>query len=275
MAVVAPEGGSTRKRRRSSSTRQTSEALSTLGPAITPPPPVPQIDLPPLPNLPAPQPVRVEDPVAMLARAVAGLPGLPTINTLQTLASLAESTATNLLQSRLQAQEQALQQALGLGELALSRARLGLEQAQMAQDAWYRSQQLRQEEARRRFEEEQLRAEMDDERRQLALGAILDAINSGTSEADSRLRIETIFSVYPELRALVPQPQIEALLRARWGEPESDTGGGGGSGSWAGAWMRQNIRSLPQSLSRDIRRGGELLSNLLHRLSFDYVMRGR
>src|SRR5690606_13079823 len=187
--------------------------------------------------------------------------GLPTINTLQTLASLAESTATNLLQSRLQAQEQALRQALGLGELALSRARLGLERAQMEQDAWYRSQQLRQEEARRRLAEEQLRAEMDDERRQLALGAILDAINNAASEEDARLRIETIFSVYPELRAIVPPSQVEALLRARWGEPESGTGGGGSGSGWLGGVTR-HLSSLPRAMWEDLVQGFQGLRGL-------------
>lgn len=234
MAIAVPDFG-TRKRQSSSTLRsRSSEALSTLATAVLSPPPIPQIDLPPLPNLPAPQPVRVEDPVAMLARAVAGLPGLPTINTLQTLASLAESTATNLLQSRLQAQEQALRQALGLGELALSRARLGLERAQMEQDAWYREQQLRQEEARRGLEERQLREDMEDERRRFALDTILSIINDPyTNEPDARAQIETIFAVYPQLRAYISQAQIEALLRARFGEEAAQatqaTSSGGGS----------------------------------------------
>ena len=244
MAIVAPEGTS-RRRKSSSGRSRSSEALATLAGAQAPipPPPVPQIDLPPLPNIPEPQPVAVPNPLEALSRALAGAPFLPSPTLLETLTGAAQQAAANILQSRLQAQEQALQRALGLGEMALNRARLTLDQAQLAQEAWYRQQQLQQEEARRRLEEQQLQVEQEDTRRQLALGAVLNAVNTSPSEEAARAQIETIFSVYPELRALVPQSQIEALLRARFGEPQgaqqagSGGGGGGSFRSWLGGLM--------------------------------------
>ena len=85
-------GGTRRRTSRSGAQTRLSEPLAALTAAQqarAPSVPVPDLNLPPLPQLPPPQPVAVADPVAMLSRAVAGLPGLPTINTLQTLASLA------------------------------------------------------------------------------------------------------------------------------------------------------------------------------------------
>lgn len=261
-------GGSRSKTQRTQDKRQNRfsdalAALTAMQAQQAAPPPMPEIPLPPLPSLPPPQPVRVEDPVAMLSRAVAALPGLPTINTLQTLASLAESTAQNLLQSRLAAQEQALQQALGLGNLALDRARLQLEQLQ--------EQRLRQQMAEEARQEALAREET---LRSLALQQVRDIIQTAPDQETARDQIEVLRSIFPELRYILTDAMIEQAVRtlpsraAAQGQPTQARGGGGG--------IVQHFRMLPQAMWQDLVEGGrgisQALSNLLHRLSFDYVM---
>jgi len=186
--------------------------------------------------------VAVPNPLEALSRALAGAPFLPSPMLLETLTSAAQQAAANILQSRLQAQEQALQRALGLGNLAMERASLAFRQAELAQQAWYQRQQLEQEWAKQELQRQQLQAEEEDARRQLALGAILSIVNNPSlNEQAVRAQLDTIFAVYPELRSVVPQSQIEALLRARFGEPQASSG-------YAGPTLGQRLRSFLERL---------------------------
>lgn len=226
--VMADGGGGARKPTRASSIGRQNrfpDALATLTAvqqAQFAPPPVPEMSLPPLPELPPPQPVAVEDPVAMLSRAVSRLPGIPTINTLQILGSLADSTASNLFQSRLAAQRQALDQALALSRLAMDQYELQLNRWQLEQQARLQA-----------FQMQRLLQEQEFERRQLALGAVLNTVNTASSEEEARAQIEIIMSMDPTLRYALPQSQVEALLRARFGEEAAQatqaSSSGGGS----------------------------------------------
>ena len=231
-------GGSRSRTQRTQNKRQNRfsdalAALTAMQAQQAAPPPMPEIPLPPLPSLPPPQPVRVEDPVAMLSRAVAALPGLPTINTLQTLASLAESTAQNLLQSRLAAQEQALQQALGLGNLALDRARLQLEQLQ--------EQRLREQMANEARQEALAREET---LRSLALQQVQQIVQTAPDQETARDQIEVLRSIFPELRYILTDAMIEQAVRAlpsREVQSQTSASSAGSGGFWG--WLRNTLTS--------------------------------